>query len=130
MARMNSWVRAVVVGVLLICAAWVSHSEQVFLLDLSLSPWVIYRNEETIEALKPKASMHSSISVCGAAPATFVAQCQQLGLEVYKLVGGKHPSTPGDGGTSGDPKDRLLAFRRRDAGNERGSPRVARRWIG
>ena len=54
-----------------------------------VSPWIIYKDADTIDLLKSRADMIASVSVCGNAPPTFIAACHQLDIETYKLVGGK-----------------------------------------
>ena len=54
-----------------------------------ISPWFVYEGETSIERLKTQADIVASISVCGDAPPEFVAQCHELDIETYKLVGGR-----------------------------------------
>ncbi len=55
-----------------------------------VSPWIVYRGEDTIDRLRKHADIVASISVCGNAPAEFIARCRELEIVTYKLVGGKH----------------------------------------
>ncbi len=54
----------------------------------SLSPWFVYDGEASIDTVRAHADGLSSISVAGGTPAAFVASCHELGVEVYRLVGG------------------------------------------
>ncbi|MCP4641534.1 MAG: hypothetical protein GY851_13915 [bacterium] len=87
--RLGAGMRWVAVIAALVAAPWAGYGEESPANKKRLSPWFIYQNEASIEQLKPAADLIASISVCGEAPAAFVAQCQALGMDVYKLVGGK-----------------------------------------
>jgi len=53
-----------------------------------ISPWLIYRGEQSIEQLRPHADIIASVSLCGGGSRKFVEQCHALDIEVYLLVGG------------------------------------------
>ena len=53
-----------------------------------ISPWFIYRDEHSIDLLKPNADIIASLSILGASTRKFVEQCQELDIETYLLVGG------------------------------------------
>ena len=57
-----------------------------------ISPWFIYRDEHSIELLRPNADIIASLSVVGGATRKFVEQCHELGIETYLLVSGTEQS--------------------------------------
>jgi spore germination protein YaaH len=53
-----------------------------------LSPWFIYKDETSIETLRPNSNLISSISAVGVPTPEFIRQCHEMGIKAYLLVGG------------------------------------------
>ncbi|MBN2309530.1 MAG: hypothetical protein JXR94_11195 [Candidatus Hydrogenedentes bacterium] len=87
--RLSVLARWTAAAVALVVVARVGYGAEPPAEGKRISPWFVYKNEQSIERLRPVADLIDSISVCGDAPATFVAECHALGMQVYKLVGGK-----------------------------------------